>query len=96
VDLPTQINDLLKNGISENIICSEMQRIKELDLTESVNIYVGLEAVQMPGLCNITEKILKKYLKSVIEADIKGMVLSWDLLKIPDENLQLVGDILLT
>ena len=96
VDLPTQINDLLKNGISENIICSEMQRIKELDLTESVNIYVGIEAVQIPGLCNITEKILKKYLKSVIEADIKGMVLSWDLLKIPDENLKLAGDILLT
>ena len=96
VDLPTQINDLLKNGISESIICSEIQRIKELDLTESVNIYVGLEAVQMPGLCNITEKILKKYLKSVIEADIKGMVLSWDLLKIPDENLKIVGDILLT
>ena len=94
VDLPTQINDLLKNGISENIICSEMQRIKELDLTESVNIYVGLEAVQMPGLCNITEKILKKYLKSVIEANIKGMVLSWDLLKIPDENLKVVGDFL--
>ena len=94
VNLPTQINDLLKNGVSEDIICSEMQRIKELDLTESVNIYVGLEAVQIPGLCNITEKILKKYLKSVTEADVKGMVLSWDLLKIPDENLKFVGDFL--
>jgi len=96
MDLPTQINDLLKNGISEHIICSEMQKIKEFDLPEKVSIYVGIEAVQIPGLCNITERILKKYLKSVIEADIKGMVLSWDLLKIPDENLQLVGDILLT
>jgi hypothetical protein len=96
VDLPTQINDLLKNGISEHIICSEMQKIKEFNLPEKVDTYVGIEAVQIPGLCNITEKILKKYLKSVIEADIKGMVLSWDLLKIPDENLQLAGDILLT
>jgi len=96
IDLPTQINELLKNGVSENIIYSEMQKIKELNLTESVDIYVGLEAVRIPGLCNITERILKKYLKSVIETDIKGMILSWDLLKIPDENLQLVGDILLT
>ena len=96
VDLPTQINELLKNGVSENIIYSEMQKIKELNLRESVDIYVGLEAVQIPGLCNITERILKIYLKSVIETDIKGMILSWDLLKIPDENLQLVGDILLT
>jgi len=94
VDLPTQINDLLKNGVSENIICSEMQRIKKLDLTESVNIYIGLEAVQIPGLCNITEKILKKYLKSVTEAEVKGIILSWDLLKIPDENLKFVGDFL--
>lgn len=95
-DLPTQINELLKNGVSENIIYSEMQKIKELNLKESVDIYIGLEAVQIPGLCNITERILKKYLKSMIETDIKGMILSWDLLKIPDENLQLVGDILLT
>ena len=96
VDLPTQINDLLKNGISENIICSEMQRIKELDLTESVNIYVGLEAVQIPKVCNIDRSILKKYLESVVKADAKGIVLSWNLLKIPDENLKLAGDILLT
>jgi len=96
VDLPTQINDLLKNGVSENIICSEMRRIKELDLTESVNTYVGLEAVQIPGLCHITAKILKKYLESLAEAEVKGMVLSWNLLKIPDENLKTVGDFLST
>ena len=96
VDLPTQINDILKYGISERIICSEMQKIKKFDLPEKVDTYVGIEAVQIPGLCNITEKILKKYLKSLIETDIKGMILCWDLLKIPDENLHLVGDILLT
>lgn len=94
VDLPNQLNDLLKNGVSEKIIYREMQRIKELDLTENVKIYLGLEAVQIPGLCNITAKILKEYLKSVTEADIKGIILSWDLLKIPDENLKIVGDFL--
>jgi len=94
VDLPNQLNDLLKNGVSEKIIYREMQRIKELDLTENVKIYLGLEAVQVPGLCNITAKILKEYLKSVTEADIKGIILSWDLLKIPDENLKIVGDFL--
>ena len=96
VDLPTKIDELLKNGVSENIIYREIQKIKELNLRESVDIYVGLEAVQIPGLCNISERVLKKYLKLVIETDIEGMILSWDLLKIPDENLQLVGDILLT
>ncbi len=95
VDLPTQLNDLLKDGVSERIICGEMQKIKELNLPEKLNIYVGLEAVQMPGVCHINKSILKKYLESVIEADIKGIILSWDLLKIPDENLKFVGDFLL-
>jgi hypothetical protein len=96
VDLPTQINDLLKNGISENIICSEMQRITEFNLPEKVDIYVGIEAVQIPKVCNIDRSILKKYLESFIKTDTKGIILSWNLLKIPDENLKLAGDILLT
>jgi hypothetical protein len=96
VDLPTQINDLLKNGISENIICSEMQKITEFNLPEKVDIYVGIEAVQIPKVCNIDRSILKKYLESFIKTDTKGIILSWNLLKIPDENLKLAGDILLT
>jgi len=96
VDLPTQINDLLKNGISEHIIYSEMQRIKEFNLPESVNIYVGIEAVQIPKVCNIDRSILKKYLESFIKTDAKGIILSWNLLKTSDENLKIVGDILLT
>jgi len=96
VDLPTQINDLLKNGISENIICSEMQRITEFNLPEKVDIYVGIEAVQIPKVCNIDGSILKKYLESFIKTETKGIILSWNLLKIPDENLKLAGDILLT
>ncbi len=96
VDLPTQLNELLKKGVPENIIYTEMQKIKELNLPEKVDIYVGLEAVQIPEVCNIDRSILKKYLESVAKADAKGIVLSWDLLKIPDENLKLAGDILLT
>jgi len=95
VDLPTQLDDLLKNGISENIISREMEKIREFNLPEKVDIYVGLEAVQIPGYCYIDKSILKKYLKSVIEEDIKGILLSMDLIKIPDENLKLVGDFLL-
>jgi hypothetical protein len=94
VDLPTRVNDLLKDGVSEKIIYPEMQKIKELDLSKNIKIYLGLEAVQIPGVCNITAKILKKYLESVSEAGVKGIILSWDLWKIPDENLKIVGDFL--
>jgi hypothetical protein len=95
VNLPTQLDDLLKNGISEHIISREMQKVKEFNLPEKVDIYIGLEAVQIPGVCHIDKSILKKYLESVIEEDIKGILLSWNLWKIPDENLKLVGDFLL-
>jgi len=95
VDLPNQLNDLLKNGVSEGIIGSEIQKIRELNLPEKVNIYVGIEAVEISGICHINKSILKKYLESIIrEEDIKGILLSWDLLKIPDENLKFVGDFL--
>ena len=94
VALPAGLNKLLKNGISDYIICNEMEKIKELDLPKNINVYVGLEAVQIPGLCNITENILIKYLESLIEANIKGVILSWDLFKIPDNNLRIVGEFL--
>jgi hypothetical protein len=95
VELPTKLNELLKNGISEYIISREIQKVKEFNLPEKVETYVGLEAVQIPGVCHIDKSILKKYLKSVLEEDIKGILLSWNLWKIPDENLKLVGDFLL-
>ena len=94
VDLPTQINGLLKKGISEQIICSEMKNIREFNLPEKVDTYLGIEAVQIPGICNIDKSILKKYLELFIKTGSKGIILSWDLLKIPDENLRIVGDFL--
>ena len=94
VDLPAQINGLLKKGISEQIICSEMKKIKEFNLPEKVDTYLGIEAVQITGICNIDKSILKKYLELFIKTGAKGIILSWDLLKIPDENLRIVGDFL--
>lgn len=96
VPLPGNINSLLKNGIPENIIYYEVQRIKNFNLPKKVSIHIGLEAVQIPGIANINSSILEKYLSSVMEIGIDGIVISWDLLKIPDENLKVVGDLLLT
>jgi len=95
VKLPSQVNDLLKKGIPENMIDQEMQRIKDLHLPKSVKVFIGLEAVQIPGICHIDKSILEKYLSRVLAMDLEGMVLSWNLLKIPDENLEFAGDFLL-
>lgn len=95
VQLPAEINGLLKEGVSANIIYHEMQRIKNFSLKGCTKIYIGLEAVQIPGICRVDRSILKKYLSSVLEVGVEGIVISWDLLKIPDENLKFGGDFLL-
>jgi len=94
-ELPGKISGILENGVPENIIYQEMQRIKNFSLKESVKIYLGLDAVQIPGICHVDKRILEKYLGSVFDLNIEGMVMSWNLLKIPDENIKFVGDFLL-
>lgn len=96
VQLPDRINSLLKKGVPENIIYQERQIIRDFDLPESVKIYIGLEAIQITGIGHINKSILEKYLSSALEADLDGILISWNLLKIPDENLRFVGDFLLT
>ncbi len=95
VKLPSQVADLSEKGIPENMIGQEMQRIKDYHLPKSVKVFIGLEAVQIPGICHIDKRILEKYLRRVLAMDLEGIVLSWNLLKIPDENIEFAGDYLL-
>lgn len=95
VNLPETIKELLQNGVPEIIIQSEILKIKNLFSSEKVKIHLGWEAVQMPDIVHINHTILKKYLSLTQELSIEGVVISWNLLQIPDDNLKLVGDFLL-
>lgn len=94
VELPSSINSLLQDGVTEEIILREAEKLKSFNLPEETKIYLGLEAVQIEGLVRIDSDILKRYLGSVLETDLDGIILSWNILQIPDGNLKTVGDFL--
>jgi len=96
VQLPDKINNLLRDGVPEEIIYYERQKIKDYNLGEGIKIYPGIEAVQIPGICLINKKTLEKYLSLILELGLEGIVLSWNLLQIPEEVLRWVGDFLLS
>ena len=95
VCLPVKIKDLLKYGVPEGIIPIEMQKVNDFVLREDTKVYLGWEAVQIPDIAYIDRGVLEKYLSIIWQLNPEGMVISWNLLKIPDENLKLVGDFLL-
>ncbi len=94
LQLPKKINNLLRNGVSEEFIHFEWQKIKDYNLGKELNVFAGIEAVQIAGICQIDKKILERYLNIIMEMDLAGIVLSWNLLQIPDENILFIGDLL--
>lgn len=94
INLPERIVDVLNKGVSENLLASEINKVTKLNLPKNVNIYPGFEAVQKYEICSIDEKILEKYLKEIVSTNVKGIVISWDLLDIPDENMKFMGEFL--
>ncbi len=87
VKLPATLNLLMTNGIPEEMIFYEIKNINGLNLKSGVDIYPGFEVMKMDDLCVITDKILESYLDNVFAQKAKGMVMAWDLLDMPDENV---------
>jgi len=92
LDLPKKVDDVLEKGVSEATIMTEMENISRLNLSKGVAIYPGIEAMKMAGTCMITEDILEKYLKEIAASKAQGMVLAWDLIEMPIENLAFIGE----
>jgi len=87
-DLPPANDQLIGAGVPESIVRGELDRIKFLSTSPDVRIYQGVEAVRHPGFgIDIRTDTLERYLE--ILADwVSGVIASWNLLYIPDENLQ--------
>jgi len=90
--LPENENKILKNGISEEFVSIELAKIKKLKLSKEVQIYPGVETVKIPQFSTyIDKKILEKYL-SQIKQKVTGFIPSWNLLYIPDDNLEIIAN----
>jgi hypothetical protein len=92
IELPKKVDDILEKGVSEDTVMVEMENIRQLNLSDAVTIYPGIEAMKMSGICVITEDILENYLTEIIASNAKGMILAWDLLEMPDENLAFIAE----
>jgi len=90
--LPENENKILKKGILEEFVSIELAKIKKLKLSKEVQIYPGVETVKIPQFSTyIDKKILEKYL-SQIKQEVTGFIASWNLLYIPDDNLEIIGN----
>lgn len=85
---------LLTEGIDEEIIEYELTKLRKLKISEDINIYPGIEVVSVPKICKIDKNIVKKYMYHLKKSKVKGIVLSWNLLSIPPENLYERGKLL--
>ena len=91
IDLPDEGDQLIEKGVSEEIIFQEMEKINHLKLAKGVDVYTGVEVMKMGDLCMISEQILKNYLQNIIKSQAKGIIMSWNILEMPFENLTLIG-----
>jgi hypothetical protein len=83
--------ELLQAGLDEQIITSELQKIAAAGLSGGADILTGIEAVRNPEFqIDITEGILAGYLARALQGTA-GIIASWNLLYIPDENLKVIA-----
>ena len=93
VPLPESKQEIVRLGIPEEFVARELEKITQLQLPENVEIHPGIEAVKNPHFdLNITEEILRGYLMP-IQQDADGVIASWNILYIPDENWEIMEDL---
>ena len=69
------------------------QEIREATrLMSLLPVYMGLEAVSFPGVIDIRPEMAAELFDTAYENGANGVVLSWDLMHMPIENLQAIKD----
>ncbi len=90
-ELPGTATELHARGLPASVISSELEMIGRMRLSAGVKVYAGIEAARIPefGL-DVTSDSLGRSLREV-RSPASGIVASWNLLRIPDENLRVIG-----
>jgi len=88
---PDGVDELLQAGLGEQTITRELQKLAARRLSAGARILTGIEAVRNPDFhIDITEQILERYLQRGLQGTA-GVIASWNLLYIPDENLKVIA-----
>ena len=82
----SSIAEVERDGAPSALISAETRRAVELAGTTPV--YMGVEAVSIPAFnIHVTPDHVRQMLSIAREAGARGVVLAWDLLNMPVENL---------
>jgi hypothetical protein len=85
--LPTTRHVLRERGLSSAALAAEVHRARNLGVSQ---LLVGIELVELEGVSCLHPTQIVADLRAVRGANPDGLVLSWDLLDIPLERLDLV------
>jgi hypothetical protein len=90
-DWPESEDSLLALGLPERTIMTELDLIQRTDLAPGVRVHAGVEAIRHPDFhIDITRDALERSLEA-LHGRADGLVASWNLLYLPDENLRAIG-----
>ena len=78
-----------REGVPLSLIADEARLA--VTLMSPLPIYLGLETVSMAGIIDITPENVEEIISLGRDAGVAGVVLSWDLLHTPVENLRPLG-----
>jgi hypothetical protein len=88
---PEAVDELVQAGLGEQTITLELEKIAAGRLSGGARILTGIEAVRNPEFhIDITEEVLQRYLARGLQGTA-GVIASWNLLYIPDENLKVIA-----
>lgn len=82
----TDFERIDREGVPLSLIANEARQAVEL--MAPTPIYLGLETVSVPGVIDITPDKVKEVIDVGHTAHVAGVVLSWDLMHTPVENLR--------
>ena len=85
--LPSDRASMLRDGLSSFALEPEVKRGRE---AVSIPVLAGIELVDLPGITNLRSNQILADLAAIKRAGPAGLAISWDLLYIPLERLQLV------
>ncbi len=77
-----------REGVPLALVVQELRTA--VALLAPVPVYLGLEAVSIPGVIDVTPKRIREMLEVGRAAGVAGAILSWDLLAMPSRNLRAV------
>ncbi|MEA3334433.1 MAG: class I SAM-dependent methyltransferase [Chloroflexota bacterium] len=90
LDLPATIETFRDRGLPPQSLAKEIRRAHRLGVRTA---YAGIELLDAPGIADLNNQQIQTDLDAFLDAGADGLVLSWDLLKIPEERLKLVADV---